>query len=438
VLGGVALLLPQKPKQPLSTAGSLILEADPIAATDKSVSSQYTAAREKMLQGAFPEAERIFGKLAETAPQPTRNWCHFHTALCQLLAENGGGTSVAIQKIEPEAAEGLAPFFENVKALLLSEKSSFQQLAAFRADSFQVVALLAGGLQAWCRANASGALEAWKPALAATEASQGWAGTYRPLIEKMVQEAELVVNLPPLEGDKIDAVAILDAYPKAFTQLRPSPLKFHLETKFQGAKPKLEEIAAVQRSGAEGAHQLQVAREQDALQQALIAALPASLQMQFLKAAEPLQALQFNTPEVKSAHEAHLKTFTEAGEFLEVLARDHLSAGDMEVQRGGGQPVIRGTLLRADAAGFTLRVAGAEVVTPFSTFHPTALIQMAENVLGSPKIADSNEHYRRRQLMVSFAIRTNQNVLGQVKGRELAQEHRGFRQRWKHLRQEGF
>ena len=122
-----------------------------------------------------------------------------------------------------------------------------------------------------------------------------------------------------------------------------------------------------------------------------------------------------------------LRWWENADSFLDVLANDLATPIEGTLDRPQG-PSSRG-LIGGTADGLKLKPAsGPEITLPFPYWTPASLAALAERVLG--RAADSDEYYRRRELLVAFAMRSGLKTYGVVAGRELAREHPGFRMRW--------
>ena len=122
-----------------------------------------------------------------------------------------------------------------------------------------------------------------------------------------------------------------------------------------------------------------------------------------------------------------LRWWENADSFLDVLANDLANPMEGTLDRSQGQS-WRG-LIGGTADGLKLKPAsGPEIAFPFPDWTPASLAALAEWVL--ERAADSDEYYRRRELLVAFALRSGLKTYGNVAGRELAREHPGFRKRW--------
>ena len=96
---------------------------------------------------------------------------------------------------------------------------------------------------------------------------------------------------------------------------------------------------------------------------------------------------------------------------------------------------MKGKITTATRKGVQLQVAGSsgETMLSFAQIQPATLIRWAEQPLDEEKITDADDYYRRRELIVAFALKSHQTVLGALRGNELAREHRTFGERWKRV-----
>ena len=129
----------------------------------------------------------------------------------------------------------------------------------------------------------------------------------------------------------------------------------------------------------------------------------------------------------QQAAEDRLRWWENADSFLDVLLNDLLNPIEGTLDRVSGGP-LRG-LMSSNPAGFRIKPAGgAEVVLPAPAFTPASLAALAERVM--ERTADSDEYYRRRELLVCFAQNSGLETYAKLAGSELAGENPAFRVRW--------
>jgi hypothetical protein len=154
---------------------------------------------------------------------------------------------------------------------------------------------------------------------------------------------------------------------------------------------------------------------------------PLGNKLAFGEAAARLRQFKPSSTRGKEMLTDHLHWWENADSFLDVLANDLATPiqGTLDQPQG---PSWRG-LVGGTADGLKVKPpSGPEVTLPFPHWTPASLAALAERVL--ERAADSDEYYRRRELLVAFAMRSGLITYGVVAGRELAREHPGFRTRW--------
>ena len=154
---------------------------------------------------------------------------------------------------------------------------------------------------------------------------------------------------------------------------------------------------------------------------------PLGLKLAFGEGAARLRKFKPSSRQAQQTGEDRLQWWENAESFLDVLLNDILTPIEGTLDRLQGGP-LRG-LITSTPAGFRIKpVNGAEWIAPPTAFTPASLAGMAERVLD--RTADSDEYYRRRELLVCFAQHSGLRTYANLAGRELAREHPSFRARW--------
>jgi hypothetical protein len=146
----------------------------------------------------------------------------------------------------------------------------------------------------------------------------------------------------------------------------------------------------------------------------------------FSEAAAKLQTLKITTPEAAAVRDAHAEAWLNAAAFLEQVAKDlTLRSVEGVVERTG--EVLR-AMYSVNGPSLIARPSqGQEIKTPLGKASPVRLIELASDVL--MRISDSDDFFRRSELIYCFALRTGLNNKAIDAGESLAAESRRFRER---------
>jgi hypothetical protein len=154
------------------------------------------------------------------------------------------------------------------------------------------------------------------------------------------------------------------------------------------------------------------------------AAAPLGENFRFRDAAAKLTALELSTIEAITAREAHVDAWKKADDFLADLTKElALKPVESTVEHPGGAAVAS-----VSASGNILifhPVRGVEVKVPVNKLLPSKLVDLA--LLVRERTFDSDEFYKRTQLIYSFALRTGLKTTATDLAQFLASEFRPFR-----------
>ncbi len=420
-------------------AAALQIDTDPSATSDKTVSAQFTAARDALLGGRFPEASEKFGTLAKNSPQPTANWAVFNDGLCLLFQAKESEARSVFASMPPSGEGELAGFFAEVSRVLGEDGPvPAGAAAAFSTDSFKAMGLLAAGLKNWQLGDWRGARAMLLAFESATPGpSHAWVNSYKELVRPQAADLKLLADMPSFQLENVSPEAAKQAREKA------SAIAAGLSLPGAVKNAVVAEVAAFGKAvdaHLEAAQKLSNAREAELekvesqqLAAAVAEAASAAAGMKFYQAVQRLQKERFQSAAMQQLSQDEILTWQQAEDFLVQVSRDAVGYQG-EIERLGAAPQV-GTVVAATRDGITLRVAGAagETVIPYGQMPPPALIKIAERPLLADKISDSDEYYRRREQVVAFALKTGQTIYAGMRGNELAKELRGFQARWKRM-----
>lgn len=441
VIAGVSLFhtLKKKPPPDVRTGGGWPGPEAPAVGSDDSTSARFISARESLLASEYGKARRIFEELGD-APgtlQRPRNWARFNAGLCALLMGDTAGARSCYKAIArdgpystAEEDAGLAGFFVSTAAWLAADGPvPVKKMADCPADSVRAIGLLAGGLKNWHAGDAAGAV-AFLSAFDASAPPQSaaWVGNCKRLGKGYLEKAVLVVSLvtPPVENlSAEEADKALAAARDTVSKLTlPGAAKDTAAAVVEAfasavAKRKASLIAAGGGDPTQRANtQLKLIRETNAGAAAL------GESFRFREAATRLEELTVTAPEATAVRDAHRDTWEKASQFLEQLTRDL-------AERSVDGPLERdGRVLRVafSAAGPVLSARphqGAEIKIPVSKASPALLIQLATDI--RTRITDSDDFYRRSELIYAFALRTGLRGTAEDTAVMLAPESSRFR-----------
>ena len=422
--------------------GGLLLEEDPSLGNDSNVSAKFLAARESLYAEDFVKARQQFGALAADAgtPQPTANWARYNAGLAALLTgdlEAAGKTFEEIRAAGPfstaPADQELSGFFPKHAGVLASGQAvPAAHAAECPADSTRAIGLLAAGLHNWHIGDLSGAVTFLRAFSSSTPPrSAAWVDRYKKLAQPYLDDVKIIDSLPslPLTASTPEAAAAqLERGRELVAQLTlPGAARAAAESRLTEFAAGIEAMKEALRRAEEGANESKASTEMAELARIdrEIAALGRKLS--FGEATAVLRQFKPASSQARQAHDDRLRWWENADSFLDVLLNDVLTPIEASLDRSGAPP-LRGPIT-SNASGLRIKPAGgAEVNLPVTAFTPASLAGLAERLL--ERTADSDDYYRRRELLVCFARHSGLETYAGVSGRELARENPAFRARW--------
>lgn len=438
--GGVTAMLKKSPPPVIDDSG-LQIESDPTASDNKTVSSQFSAARDALFRGELPEARGEFTSLSATAPQPTANWATYNAGLCALLQGDDVAAGEIFSTLEVIATDPMAPFFSKIKKTLTDRLPTPADVAMeFDSSTFAAMGLLANGLKNW----QLGDWQLARPFLekfhaAAPTGSSAWVKNYQPLIAPHISDLKLLKDLKPLKLEGIDGTEasgrLKIARNIAASLHLPGAAKASLEKEVQRFSGEVETLLTKEKEEARKADEELMQKETGALTELLAQAATAAEGLKFPVAIQLLKQAKFKSTNINEQLEDQITLWQGAEDFLEQLAKDLSQPGEeIELSKIDSSP-MRGHILGASRDGIRFQVSriNGESLIPFNSVQPAQLIRWAEQPLEEEKITDSDEYYHRRELIVAFALRSRQTAYGTLRGNQLARENRAFGDRWKRV-----
>jgi hypothetical protein len=428
----------EPPRPATGGGGSLITELEETAGSDSNTSSKFHAARDSMLAGDFGKARQFFGEIGANPGtlQPTRNWARFNSGLCSLfigdLADARASYAVMatedLYSAKPEAAE-LAHFFKDTSRWLNAEGIvQTKHIADLPADSMRAIGLLAAGLKNWYGGDAPAAAEFLR-AFDAAAVPADWIRACKRLAQGYLSDAATIAGLQfpdvsKMTADAADA-ALTRARGEAARLTQPGPPKDKTMAEVEAFAVRVtarkDELAA----SSEGNHFLKVNGEIKLIRDTNTAAAVLGESYRFGDAATKLKGLPVNTPEAVKVREAHLAAWRKAEEFLDQLTKD---LSRQPVQSSLELPAgVLSASVSANGTSLTFSPGqGAETKIPVNKIPPAKLIDLA--LLTRERITDSDDYYRRSELIYSFALRTGLTATAESFGEALGSELRRFRE----------
>lgn len=438
VTTGIILALTLKkdpPPKRTGGGGSLVTDADPASGSDSSTSARYLAAREAMLAGKFSEGQAIFAEVGANPAtrQPTRNWASFNSGLCLLFIGNHDGARGSFDAIaqtgrySSDAADaGLAGFFVNASRWLAAPGIvPPEKMADCATDDARAIGLLAAGLKNWNEGEAAAAAPFLKAFY--DSAPPAWVESSKRLIEAHLHDATVVAALPAADVTKLSAE-------EADAALKTAG-EFSRRLKLDGAV-KQKAVAAVEALSvavAKRKQQLMDSSEGNRTERAnaelkqiieTTAAAAAVKEFHFAETAAKLKALAITTPEAAAVRDAHEASWQKAHQFLEQLAKDLAARPAEGVIEQSGVPVR--AMISATGAMLNAKVAqGPPVLLPMTKAEPMLLVELATDLRA--RVTDSDDYYRRSELLHAFARRTGLTKTAAEAAEMLSAEVPGFR-----------
>lgn len=436
--GGVSMLLKKSPT-PSGDDPGLEIVSDPTASNNKTVSEQFIHARDSLFRGELPEAKQAFVDLAGNAPQPTGNWATFNAGLCALLQGDEPASRPIFAALKPYGDDPLSKFFQHMSSLLSSsEPVTGEQVKDLSSDSYNSIGLLATGLKNWQLGDwrkATGMLHKFQTAK--LDSAGSWVQNYHALVAPHMEDLTHLKDWPKLRIEDLAGKEASEHLIKAkeiFAKLRLSgPVKDQCDKEIQRFTNQVDTLLAKEKAEREMKEAELIKQEIASFHKALDEASAASAGCKFSAAIERLTSEKFQSSQINEQLQDQLSLWKGAEEFLQLLTKELGSAPqEVEITRIDGS-TQKGKIVSATREGIHFQIAGVsgEATIPFAQIQPNCLIRLAESPLDEDRVTDSDEYFRRRELIVAFALKSNLPVFGSLRGNELAREHRGFRDRWK-------
>lgn len=427
-------------------SGGLLTDTDPSLGTDSTVSSKFLAARETLYRGEFNAARQQFLALASDASvrQPTLNWALYNAGLAALLTGDLSNARADFSVIRQAglfsgtgADAASARFFvSSASAVDSDEAVPAYHAADCPPDSAQAIGLLSAGLKNWHLGDLSGAITFLKAFEASTPPrSAAWVDRYKKLAQAFFDDVKIIDALPvlPLPPDTTPeaATALLN---RARTQIAnltlPGAARNAAEIRLRDLETAVNALQEDQSMALARKQEALAAKELEELARVESEAAPFGRSLAFSDGAAKIRDLKPVSLRGKETVADALRWWENADSFLDVLNHDLSAPMEAVIERRSGPPIkglVGGTL-----DGLKVKPPNSpETSLPFTICSPACLAALAERVMD--RIADSDEYYRRRELLVAFALRSGLETYATVTGRDLAREHPGFRVRWAKL-----
>lgn len=444
-MGGLGWqLLRNQPGAGDGTDSGLQADRDPTLGTDGSISSQFLQARNTLFSGDPAQGRKQFEILAGNSGirQPTLNWARYNAGLAALLEgelEAAGKTFGVIAgsgsfSNAPEDQPTAQFFLASASALSGDRPVSTGQLPQYPPGTVHAIGLLAAGLKNWHLGDLPGTIAYLKAFSASTPPrSAAWIDRYKQVAQKYLQEAVMLEGLP--------GIPVREPTPEAATQRliaarealgRSSlhgALRVAAETQLTAYAAAIEALKEARNLTQEGELAVKAAAEIERLQQVEQTAAPLGLALQFGEGAALIRQCRAESPRGREVIADHLRWWENADSFLDLLLHDlTVPVEGALVAADGPGTALRGSI-RSQERMIRIKPAnGPELSLPPSKWTPTSLAALAEKLL--ERTADSDQYYRRREMLVAFALRSGLKTYARVAGRELAREHPVFRSRW--------
>jgi len=442
-LGGFGLWKTLGHRPAADPGGSgLLADNDPTTGTDSSISTKFLTARETLLRGDFANARQQFTALAAdpATRQPTLNWAHYNAGLAALFAADLAAAKPpfsailqAGQAAIPDDPEAAAFFQASATALTSPEPTPLSHAAECPPDSIRAIGLLAAGLKNWHLGDPSAFPLLRAFAASTPPRSASWIDRYKQLAQPYLDEIKTIDALPTLPLTDTTAEAALATVTRARSLVASITLSGAGQT---AALSRLAEIetAATAIQNAVGSAESNALKAKTNLELAELAKLdseaaPLGLASSFGDAAARLRQAKPTTPGAKEALGDRLHWWENADSFLDTLSHDLSTPLEATIDRQEG-PAVKG-LVAGSPDGLRIKSAAAETALPFPSCNPSSLVALAERIL--ERTADSDEYYRRRELLIAYALRRGLKTYATIAGQELAREHPPFRARWSRL-----
>ncbi len=466
VIGGVAAaltvlaMLPRasdsKAKIVTTQAGSENLSdlGQTLASGAKGAAEVFRNAREKLVQGDYSEAGRMFNELVKsdlTKPY-TRNLSRFNAAICAIVTGRRDAAVRYFQDISKDADEEIdvggvemKEFFRRFGRRMANglglDASRSETHPPYSTTNEEALAYLVHGLAQWHFGDPRVAAD-WIEAFNSCEPGKGfeWVSSYKNLTALYLGDfnASRALGVRPnepyssLEEARDDWKRTESIIVSLKTE---GTLRRHLTARSHFA---LEEISRLKRELQARLVKRQSETRQRELAQLseLLSSLPAlTHNYDFGRVVELLKETRFESPEVQGAVANKLYLWSRAQDFVDQLVLDVNAKGFTgSIARRSGAP-LQGRLTKMDRNKATLTLPRGELIVPTGTIAPDTLVSMAQGFCAP--IRDSTEYYRRQEMIAVFAKLQGLDHMANTVAAQLMEENRAFRQRWTLLEQSG-
>lgn len=415
--GGIYMARDKTVEKPRATGGGLlVMDADPTAGSDNTTSTRYNQARDLMLAADFEKARPLFEELGgnSATPQPARNWSRWNAGLCALFTGDNSGARHSYEAIARDGPfssasdqKGLAQFFVTASQWLAADSPvPVGKMQDCSVGDPSAIGLLAAGLKNWNHGEAATAaafLKAFRDA-----SPPGWVANCQRLTGDHLADAAAIAALPAPDVEKLDAAEADAALTSARTVLQKLRLAGAVKERTVVAVEALAVAVAKRQEKLMAAVEApRVDRSNEELKlihETSAASAPLGREYRFTEAEGKLKALTITSPEAMPVRDAQADVWKKAHQFLEQLTKD-LAARPAE-----GAITVSGVPARAliSASGTALQARISTqpqpIVIPVSKAEPVLLLELATDI--RTRITDSDDYYRRSELIHAFALRT--------------------------------
>lgn len=411
-------------------------------------------ARDKLVEGSFIEAGRMFGELIKsdkTKPY-TRNLSRFNAAICAIVTGRREAAVQLFRNIRKDADEEidvggveLKIFFSRFGGRMARglglDASRSETLPPYGTANEEALAYLVHGLAQWHFGDPRVAVD-WIETFNACEPGKEfeWINSYKKLTAPYLEDYKAGHDLGLRANEPFASLEEARDFLKRTQSIIASlktdgTLRGHLTARTQFAQ---EEITRLKQEA-----QIRLAERQDETRQRELAQfreLLSSLHLlanecEYGRVVELLKETRFESPEIQTAVASRLYVWSKAQEFVDQLAEDVNAKGFIGSLTRRGGATLQGRLTKLDRSNATLMLSRGELVVPAGEIAPSALILVAQSFCSS--IRDSTDYYRRQELIAVFARLQGLDDMANAVAAQLMEENSAFRQRWVLFEQSG-
>jgi hypothetical protein len=443
-------------------------ELDTDEAQGPGVGDRFLEAREQMLGGEVEVAEKAFAEIYATGEAPvfTRCWAALNRGLCFLLQGQVEQSRDCFRELRRLGAtesdtesEGLDAFFLLLSESMLEERVPDPVIKSdFDRSSSEALGLLALGMKAW-------QMGAWETAMIFFDAFEvtertgdhGWVESYRSLLPAFREDYPLVAGEKFLRRDldeqEVTLIGVeLERQAGALETVGRAPAALASRIAWlDGYKAYREELQRSESEVAELRRIVTIKQAEIGGLQRIVADIDRDDYVtgyRFSEAAELLErgAASFESPAIREAVAQHLYLWNTAEAFMEQVVADLNTIANERSDSDSISPVddavvasdekfvvelatlgLVGEVLGADRQFLRLGLEFGESRKAVEDLPAEGLAELATRI--ADQVADSNEHYRRRELIAVFAHLVMPDSAADFL-QPLMRENRAFRQRW--------